>query len=196
MRLAASASNCGKPICTALKPKISAVRLSRHCCSHARTYRPAGVCNQPSSAIMDFSDATLSIQFSLLPMIHSPEQTLSPALSVLAVPAFADNYLWLIHDGTHAAVVDPGDAMVILDALKAHQLTLCAILLTHHHADHTGGVPELLQHFAVPVFGPRNEAITAITEPLAEGDVAYVRELGLQLTVIDVPGHTKGHIAY
>ena len=125
-------------------------------------------------------------------MTHSPEH----ALSVLAVPAFADNYLWLIHDGRHAAVVDPGDAMAILDALQAHQLTLSAILLTHHHADHTGGVPELLQHFAVPVFGPRNEAITAITEPLAEGDVAYVAELGLQMTVIDVPGHTKGHIAY
>ncbi|MEG0883545.1 MAG: MBL fold metallo-hydrolase, partial [Janthinobacterium sp.] len=109
-------------------------------------------------------------------MTYSPEH----ALSVLAVPAFADNYLWLIHDGRHAAVVDPGDATVILDALQAHQLTLSAILLTHHHADHTGGVPELLQHFAVPVFGPRNEAITAITEPLAEGDVAYVPELDLR----------------
>lgn len=125
-------------------------------------------------------------------MTNSPEH----ALSVLAVPAFNDNYLWLIHDGKQAAVVDPGDAKPILAALAQHGLTLCAILLTHHHADHTGGVPELLQHFAVPVFGPRNEAITAITEPLAENDVAIVAELGLQLTVIDVPGHTKGHIAY
>jgi len=125
-------------------------------------------------------------------MTNSPEH----ALSVLAVPAFNDNYLWLIHDGKQAAVVDPGDAKPILAALAQHGLTLCAILLTHHHADHTGGVPELLQHFAVPIFGPRNEAITAITEPLAENDVAIVAELGLQLTVIDVPGHTKGHIAY
>ncbi|MGK5026213.1 hydroxyacylglutathione hydrolase [Janthinobacterium sp. RB2R34] len=125
-------------------------------------------------------------------MTNSPEH----ALSVLAVPAFNDNYLWLIHDGKQAAVVDPGDAKPILAALAAHGLTLCAILLTHHHADHTGGVPELLQHFSVPVFGPRNEAITDITEQLAENDVAIVAELGLCLSVIDVPGHTKGHIAY
>ncbi len=125
-------------------------------------------------------------------MINSPEH----ALSVLAVPAFNDNYLWLIHDGKQAAVVDPGDAKPILEALTANNLNLCAILLTHHHADHTGGVPELLQHFAVPVFGPRNEAITTITEPLADNEVAVVAELGLRLTVVDVPGHTRGHIAY
>jgi len=125
-------------------------------------------------------------------MNHSPKH----ALSVLAVPAFNDNYLWLLHDGQHAAVVDPGDAAPVLAALQAHQLTLSAILLTHHHADHTGGVAQLLQHFAVPVFGPRNEAITEITHPLAENDVASVPELDLQLRVIEVPGHTRGHIAY
>ena len=125
-------------------------------------------------------------------MTNSPEH----ALSVLAVPAFNDNYLWLIHDGLHAAVVDPGDAGVILGALQAHGLTLSAILLTHHHADHTGGVAELLQHFAVPVYGPRNDAITAVTEPLGEGDIARIPALGLALSVIDVPGHTRGHIAY
>jgi hydroxyacylglutathione hydrolase len=117
-------------------------------------------------------------------------------LSVLTVPAFKDNYLWLIHDGAHAAVVDPGDAGPILEALRANGLTLTAILLTHHHADHTGGVPDLLAHSAVPVFGPRNDGIAAVTEALGEGDRITVPGLDLELTVLDVPGHTRGHIAY
>lgn len=118
------------------------------------------------------------------------------ALSVLTVPAFADNYLWLIHDGVSAAVVDPGDAQPVLAALQAHGLTLSAILLTHHHADHTGGVTELLQHYAVPVFGPRKEPIAGVTQTLTEGDTVRVPALDLELAVLDVPGHTRGHIAY
>jgi hydroxyacylglutathione hydrolase len=117
-------------------------------------------------------------------------------LNVLTVPAFQDNYLWLIHDGVHAAVVDPGDAAPVIAALNAHKLSLVAILLTHHHADHVGGVPDLLSRFNVPVFGPRNEPIPGITHPLAEGDTATVPELSLSLSVLDVPGHTRGHIAY
>jgi hydroxyacylglutathione hydrolase len=117
-------------------------------------------------------------------------------LSVLTVPAFNDNYLWLIHDGTHAAVVDPGDATPILAALDAHGLSLVAILLTHHHADHIGGVPRLLQHAKVPVFGPAHESIAPVDHPLVEGDIATIPELGLSLSVLDVPGHTRGHIAY
>ena len=118
------------------------------------------------------------------------------ALCVLTVPAFHDNYLWLIHDGVHAAVVDPGDAKPILAALKASGLKLTAILLTHHHADHIGGVPELLQHYQVPVFGPRNETIAAVTLPVGEGKQFDVPGLALRLSVLDVPGHTMGHIAY
>jgi len=118
------------------------------------------------------------------------------ALRVLAVPAFKDNYLWLVHDGVHAAVVDPGDAEPILAALAAHHLTLTAILLTHHHADHIGGVPALLASTDVPVFGPRADGITAVTVPLAEGDRVEVPGLALRLRVLDVPGHTLGHIAY
>lgn len=117
-------------------------------------------------------------------------------LKVVAIPAFDDNYLWLIHDGQYAVVVDPGDADPILAALAAQQLSLVAILLTHHHADHIGGVPRLLQHFTVPVFGPAGENIPVITQRLVEGDVASVPELELRLSVLDVPGHTRGHIAY
>lgn len=117
-------------------------------------------------------------------------------LNVLTVPAFNDNYLWIIHDGNSAAVVDPGDAAPILAALKEHQLSLVAILLTHHHADHVGGVPTLLQHAKVPVYAPRNDRIANVTQTLGEGDTVRISELDLTLSVLDVPGHTLGHIAY
>lgn len=123
--------------------------------------------------------------------------TISPStLAVLTVPAFKDNYLWLIHDGVHAAAVDPGDGQPILDALRANGLTLTAILLTHHHADHIGGVPQLLKEYDVPVYGPRNDGIAAVTDPLGEGDRFQVPGLALELSVLEVPGHTLGHIAY
>ncbi len=112
------------------------------------------------------------------------------------MPAFQDNYLWLIHDGAHAAAVDPGDAAPILAALEAHGLSLAAILLTHHHADHVGGVPELLRHHPVPVFGPRAEAIAGVTQALVQGDRVTLAQPALQLSVLEVPGHTRGHIAY
>lgn len=112
------------------------------------------------------------------------------------MPAFSDNYLWLIHDGAHAVAVDPGDAAPILAALNAHRLSLAAILLTHHHADHVGGVPALLQHYPVPVYGPRAEGIAGVTQPLAEGDLVTLAQPALQFSVLEVPGHTGGHIAY
>jgi hydroxyacylglutathione hydrolase len=117
-------------------------------------------------------------------------------LAVLTLPAFKDNYLWLIHDGSNAAIVDPGEAGPVKAALAAHKLRLTAILLTHHHADHIGGVPGLLEEWDVPVFGPRDDGIALVTHPLGEGERIAVPGLDLALDVLDVPGHTLGHIAY
>ncbi len=113
---------------------------------------------------------------------------------LIALPAFSDNYLWLLHDGQHALVVDPGDAQPVLAALQAHGLQLETILVTHHHPDHVGGVDELRQATGAAVYGPARERIPEPLTRLAQG--ATVTALGLDFTVIDVPGHTAGHIAY
>lgn len=120
----------------------------------------------------------------------------TPDLTILALPAFKDNYIWLIHDGVHAAVVDPGDAEPVLAALAQHELQLSAILLTHHHADHIGGVARLLADAQVPVYGPAGEQIALVSQALAEGARLRVPGIGLAVAVLDVPGHTRGHIAY
>lgn len=124
--------------------------------------------------------------------------TMIPVLTFDAIPAFADNYIWLLARDGRAAVVDPGDAQPVLQTLAARELRLCAILVTHHHADHIGGLPELLRRFDVPVYGPAAEAptIRRLTRTLRDGDRIELPELELGLRVIEVPGHTLGHIAY
>ncbi|MBC3883306.1 hydroxyacylglutathione hydrolase [Undibacterium sp. LX40W] len=121
---------------------------------------------------------------------------MTTSLSILTVPAFDDNYLWIVHNGTDAVVVDPGDGKAILQALQDHQLQLKAILLTHHHADHVGGVPDLLMSFSVPVYGPATDNIKAVTHPLNGGDKLLIECLNLNFQVLAMPGHTLGHIAY
>jgi hydroxyacylglutathione hydrolase len=115
-------------------------------------------------------------------------------MKLIPLPALADNYIWMLHNAGHALVVDPGDAQPVLDALQRYGLKLQAILVTHHHADHTAGIAALVQQTGAAVYGPAGETITAEAQGLAEGDVLTL--LGMNLAVIDVPGHTAGHIAY
>jgi hydroxyacylglutathione hydrolase len=120
-----------------------------------------------------------------------------PEITVTAIPAFADNYIWLISTGgDECAVVDPGAAQPVLDTLRRSDLRLACILLTHHHPDHIGGVAELAAAFDLEVLGPRDERIRGQSRSLSEGDTAGLTELGLEFRVIEVPGHTRSHIAF
>ena len=120
-------------------------------------------------------------------------------LEITPVPAFADNYIWILRSppDRRVAVVDPGDEDPVLEYLSREGLRLGAILITHHHGDHTGGIRGLLQAYpGTPVYGPANERIPAVGERLAEGDCIRPPGLDQALQVLDVPGHTAGHIAY
>ena len=115
-------------------------------------------------------------------------------MKLIPLSAFADNYIWMLHDGRHALVVDPGDSQPVLDALQREGVQLEAILVTHHHGDHTGGVELLRTITGAIVHGPAHEAIPEPLEGHGNGDKFQV--LGLTMEVIDVPGHTAGHIAF
>ena len=115
-------------------------------------------------------------------------------MKLLALPAFADNYIWMLHNDVDAVVVDPGDSAPVIAALDRLGLTLRCILVTHHHPDHVGGVDALRSRLQGPVHGPAREKIPQPCSALVEGDVVEV--MGLTFEVIDVPGHTAGHIAY
>jgi hydroxyacylglutathione hydrolase len=114
---------------------------------------------------------------------------------VLRLAAFNDNYIWLIHQHGLAAVVDPGDAQVVEDALEKHSLRLAAILITHHHADHVGGLLALKTRHQVTVYGPPDEGIQGIDVALQAGHRHTLAALDWSFVVMRVPGHTAGHVA-
>lgn len=117
-------------------------------------------------------------------------------LTLIPLPAFEDNYIWVLHDGRHAVAVDPGDPAPLIAFLDTHQLTLTAVLITHHHRDHTGGNTLLRQRYNCPVYAPDNPRIPAATEILHGGDALDIAEPQLHFEVLATPGHTLDHISY
>lgn len=115
-------------------------------------------------------------------------------LEITFIPALADNYIWMLHEGGDAVVVDPGDANPVLWRLKAEDFDLKAMLVTHHHADHQAGLSALLAQYPVPVFAPASESITGCNRPLSGGESIEV--LGRHCEVLALPGHTQGHLGY
>lgn len=117
-------------------------------------------------------------------------------LNIQPIKAFSDNYLWLFKQkgSSEACIVDPGDAAPVIKHLEDNQLSLSAILITHHHADHIGGVNELLSHFDVPVYGPESSTIPMVSEALDDGD--KIEAANTTFEVMTIPGHTMDHIAY
>jgi hydroxyacylglutathione hydrolase len=120
-------------------------------------------------------------------------------LQIIPISAFDDNYIWVLRNpsASTAVAVDPGDEAPLLDWLQENNLQLSALLITHRHYDHVGGIPELSEAFSgLPVFGPAGEPIKGITTPLHEGDRPSIPGLEADFQVLEVPGHTAGHIAY
>jgi hydroxyacylglutathione hydrolase len=117
-------------------------------------------------------------------------------LSVAALPAFSDNYIWLIHNEHAALVVDPGESQPVILTIDQLGLKLMAILNTHHHADHVDGNFPLKQRYNCAIYGPGTEPIPHMTHPLVGGEHIVFPDLDLTFQVIATPGHTRGHLSY
>jgi hydroxyacylglutathione hydrolase len=113
------------------------------------------------------------------------------------IEAFQDNYIWLIHNDKNSIVVDPGDANPVIETLERKNLGLIAILITHHHADHIGGVRELQKKYPnIKIFAPYKDKYDFVNKSLKNGDEINIPELQINYKIIEIPGHTQGHIAY
>jgi len=114
-----------------------------------------------------------------------------------AIPAFQDNYLWLLSSRGKGVLVDPGDAGPVMEALESRQLELSTILITHHHADHIGGVAELRSAWPMSKCSDPRTRESRPTFRVSEGMTVSLEALGLgTFEVLEVPGHTRSHIAY
>lgn len=117
--------------------------------------------------------------------------------SLTPLPAFNDNYIWLLEYAGHALVVDPGEAEPVIRVLQQRNLVLSAILITHHHGDHTGGINKLLRHAPdAVVYGPANENIPSRNVAVKQDETLHIAALNLTCKVLDIPGHTSGHVGY
>jgi len=113
------------------------------------------------------------------------------------IEAFQDNYIWLIHNDQNSIIVDPGDAGPVISALERKNLNLVAILITHHHADHIGGVIALQEKYPhIKIFAPQKDKYDFVNISLKNGDEINIPELQINYKIIEIPGHTRGHIAY
>jgi hydroxyacylglutathione hydrolase len=119
-------------------------------------------------------------------------------LRIQPVEVHSDNYVWVLRrgDADRVAVVDPGDAGPVLAALHEEGLGVAAVLITHHHLDHVGGLAELIRRFHPPVYGPATEPVPGVDRPVRGGDRVSVPEIGATFEVVDLPGHTSGHVGY
>jgi len=114
-------------------------------------------------------------------------------INIEPIAAFSDNYIWLLSTNEGSIVIDPGESKSLLKILKENKLDLRAILITHHHFDHTGGIEEILSEISIDVYGPKNN-IASINKRLVGG--SKINLLGIEFEVIEIPGHTLDHIAY
>lgn len=117
-------------------------------------------------------------------------------LTLIPLPAFDDNYIWVLHDAHHAVAVDPGDPAPLIAFLDAHHLSLTAVFITHHHRDHTGGNIALRQRYGCAIYAPDNPRIPAVTHILLGGNSVDIAKPALHVDVLATPGHTLDHISY
>ena len=115
-------------------------------------------------------------------------------MEIFAIPAFTDNYIWTVVEKEQFVVVDPGDPLVVKKFAEKNNLQLIAILITHWHPDHTGGIIELVKDKSISVYGPKGGHIDGITDELKEDDI--VKIFDYEFSVFETPGHTLDHISY